>query len=81
MRKGSTVTVVTATTVDLDGFTVADLESLPDDGLRCELEDGCLIVSPSEVVRNDSAAVQLGAILLAFEVMSASSCELSHLLD
>jgi hypothetical protein len=28
-------------------FTVADLHALPDDGLRCELIDGSLIVSPS----------------------------------
>ena len=32
---------------DALGFTVADLHALPDDGLRYELIDGSIIVSPS----------------------------------
>jgi Uma2 family endonuclease len=32
---------------DSEGFTVADLHALPEDGLRYELIDGSLIVSPS----------------------------------
>ena len=59
------MTAVTAAPMDLDGFTLADLDALPDDGLRYELDDGCLVVSPPEVVRNASAAFQLGLLLAA----------------
>lgn len=60
---GSTITVMTTQPLDRGGYTVADLEALDDDGLRYELDDGCLVVSPSEVVRNGSAAVQLALLL------------------
>ena len=59
------MTAVTAAPMDLDGFTLADLDALPDDELRYELDDGCLVVSPPEVVRNGSAAFQLGLLLAA----------------
>lgn len=59
------MTAVTAAPTDLDGFTLADLDALPDDELRYELDDGCLVVSPPEVVRNASAAFQLGLVLAA----------------
>ena len=56
---------MTAPPLDLDGYTIADLQALPEDGLHIELDDGCLVVSPPEVVRNGSAAFRLGMLLHA----------------
>ena len=56
---------MTAPPLDLDGYTIADLQALSEDGLHIELDDGCLVVSPPEVVRNGSAAFQLGMLLHA----------------
>jgi len=56
----------------IDGeWTVDDLETLPDDGLRYELLDGTLIVSPAPVPRHQRALLRL-AILLT------DSCPADH---
>lgn len=48
-----------------DGYTIADLEAWPDDeALRYELEDGCLIVSPSPPNSHNIAATQLAHLIL-----------------
>ena len=45
----------------IDGeWTVDDLETLPDDGLRYELLDGTLIVSPAPVPRHQRAIAAAG---------------------
>jgi Uma2 family endonuclease len=50
----------------IDGeWTVDDLETLPDDGLRYELLDGTLIVSPAPVPRHQRAIVRLVLLLSA----------------
>ena len=54
---------MTTQPLDLGGYTVDDLETVEDDGLHDELEDGCLVVSPSDVFRHRSAAFQLGLLL------------------
>ncbi len=54
---------MTAQPLEFGGYTVADLQAMPDDELHYELDDGCLVVTPPEVVRNGSAAFQLGLLL------------------
>ena len=50
----------------VDGeWTVEMLETLPDDGLRYELVDGTLIVSPSPVPRHQRALLRLAILLSA----------------
>ncbi|MEX2290063.1 MAG: Uma2 family endonuclease [Mycobacteriales bacterium] len=49
--------------VRLDGWTVADLYDLPDDGMRYELVDGALVVSPPPVLRHDHTVAQLVLLL------------------
>jgi len=39
-----------------EGFTIADLHALPDDGLRYELVDGSIIVSPSATYGHNTIA-------------------------
>jgi Uma2 family endonuclease len=46
-------------------WTVDDLERLPDDGLRYELVDGMLLVSPAPVVVHQFAAVEIAVLLRA----------------
>jgi len=46
-----------------DGFTVDDLEEMPDDGRRYELIDGVLVVSPAARPRHQIAADRLGDVL------------------
>jgi Uma2 family endonuclease len=46
-----------------DGWTVADLYDLPDDGMRYELVDGALVVSPPPVLRHEHAVAQLIVVL------------------
>jgi Uma2 family endonuclease len=46
-------------------FTRADLDALPDDGLRHELIDGVLVVSPSPVHTHQRAVVRLTIALEA----------------
>ncbi len=45
------------------GFTVDDLDQMPDDGRRYGLVDGVLIVSPSPVTRHQLALMRLLVIL------------------
>lgn len=45
-------------------WTAADLETLPDDGLRYEIIDGTLIVSPSPAPRHQRVSQALNVILL-----------------
>lgn len=46
-------------------WTVDDLDALPDDGLRYELLDGILLVSPAPTRRHQRAVVHLGLLLAA----------------
>jgi Uma2 family endonuclease len=48
-----------------EGWTVEDLDGLPDDGLRYELVDGSLLVSPPPTVGHNAAAFELGVLLRA----------------
>jgi Uma2 family endonuclease len=48
---------------DALGFTVADLHALPDDGLRYELIDGSIIVSPSATSGHNNIARWIATIL------------------
>jgi Uma2 family endonuclease len=48
-----------------DGFTVDDLEDLPDDGRRYELVDGVLLVSPAPRWEHQDACLQLAMLLTA----------------
>jgi Uma2 family endonuclease len=48
-----------------EGWTVDLLETLPDDGLRYEIIDGTLIVSPSPVPVHQRAIVRLTVLLVA----------------
>jgi len=45
------------------GFTVAELHALPDDGLRYELIDGSIIVSPSATIGHNNIARWIADIL------------------
>jgi Uma2 family endonuclease len=52
--------MVTVTTMPVSGdWTVEDLDRLPDDGLRYELVDGVLLVSPSPLVPHQLALASL----------------------
>ena len=44
-------------------WTVADLETLPDSGLRYELLDGTLLVTPSPTPRHQGAILELAVLL------------------
>lgn len=44
-------------------WTVADLEQLPDDGLRYELIDGALVVSPAPALLHQRAVVEFLVLL------------------
>jgi Uma2 family endonuclease len=57
---------MTAATSDLppaDGWTVDDLDALPEDGVRRELLDGVLLVSPSPTDIHQIIAMRLGVAL------------------
>jgi len=56
------MTVLPAAT---EGWTVDDLDAFPDDGLRYELVDGSLHVSPPATVRHSHAASHLGYLFSA----------------
>jgi Uma2 family endonuclease len=47
----------------LRGWPVADLESLPDDGLQYELLDGMLLVSPAPVPLHQRVVLRLAQLL------------------
>jgi hypothetical protein len=50
--------------LDFGGYTIADLEAMPDDeGLRYELDDGCLVVSPPPLTAHNIAATELAFLL------------------
>ena len=44
-------------------FTRADLESMPDDGRRYELVDGCLLVTPAPSPPHQTAVLELAVLL------------------
>ena len=46
-----------------DGYTIADLHALPDDGRRWELIDGSLILSPSATLNHNNIARWIAQIL------------------
>lgn len=48
---------------EASAWTVQDLDLLPDDGLRYELLDGILLVSPAPTRRHQRAVAQLGFLL------------------
>lgn len=56
---------VTPLPVRHDGWTIEDLDDFPSDGMRYELVDGSLLVSPPAIVRHYSAAFELGVLLKA----------------
>lgn len=50
------------------GFTVDDVDAIPEDGRRYELLDGVVVVSPSPSRPHQRMVLRLGALLLAGEV-------------
>ncbi len=48
-----------------DGWTIDDLYDIPDDGLRYELLDGMLLVTPPAVFGHYTGAFELGVLLKA----------------
>ncbi|GAB3810349.1 Uma2 family endonuclease [Kribbella italica] len=48
-----------AQTLEPGGFTLADLDALPDDGMRYELVDGQLLVTPAQLAIHQRVAGQL----------------------
>lgn len=58
------MTTVTAPPIEWDGYTIADLEAMPDDEfLRYELDDGCLVVSPPPPTPHNMASTELAFLL------------------
>lgn len=51
-------------TLEPGEFTMADLDALPDDGMRYELVDGMLLVTPAPRPIHQTAVLQLGSRLL-----------------
>ncbi|TDU91645.1 Uma2 family endonuclease [Kribbella voronezhensis] len=51
-------------TLDPGGYTMGDLDALPDDGKRRELVDGMLLVTPAPLPIHQTAVLQLGSRLL-----------------
>ncbi|GAA1601628.1 Uma2 family endonuclease [Kribbella sancticallisti] len=52
-------------TLEPGEFTLADLDALPEDGMRYELVDGTLLVTPAPLPIHQTAVLQLGSRLLA----------------
>lgn len=61
----STMSTVTTLPAHDDGWTIDDLYAIPEDGLRYELLDGMLLVSPPAAFGHYSAAFELGVLLKA----------------
>src|SRR6478672_3745329 len=59
------MTTMTVMPIGAAEWTVDDLDQLPDDGLRYELLDGILLVSPAPTRRHQRATLQLGLLLQA----------------
>ena len=59
------MTTMTVMPIGAAEWTVDDLDQLPDDGLRYELLDGILLVSPAPTRRHQRAVLQLGLVLQA----------------
>ncbi len=59
------MTPAAKTALDRDGWTIDDLYEIPDDGLRYELLDGMLLVSPPAVLGHYYGAFELGVLLKA----------------
>ncbi|GAA1605923.1 Uma2 family endonuclease [Kribbella hippodromi] len=47
-------------TIEPGTFTLADLDDLPDDGMRYELVDGTLLVTPAPLPIHQTAALEIG---------------------
>jgi len=50
-------------TLEPGQFTLADLDALPDDGMRYELVDGQLLVTPAPLPIHQRVVMQLGVRL------------------
>lgn len=57
------MSAVTVLPREAEEWTVADLEKFPDDGLRYELIDGALIVTPAPALLHQSAVMELAVLL------------------
>jgi len=57
------MSAMTTLPLDSDGWTIADLERLPDDELRYELVDGALLVTPPPPNAHNLVANELGYLL------------------
>ena len=56
--------MATAVQIPMGPLTYADLQHLPDDGLRYELRNGDLLMSPSPIIIHQLASIRLTALLL-----------------
>lgn len=59
------MTAVTALPTRGAPFTRADLESMPDDGRRYELIDGCLLVTPAPKPTHQRSVLEIAVLLRA----------------
>jgi Uma2 family endonuclease len=59
------MTVMTALPQTVEGWTVDDLDRLPDDGLQYELLDGVLLVTPGPTFWHQRASLRLATLVQA----------------